>query len=535
MSCLAQTTVWNGEDKTAGLWNRLSPKIVDNPDKSGINKSDKCIRFTVTGRQSLFYRPPGAFVGDPMPFFDPVARDFKIMYLYEQRPNPEGTYHPFYGLSTTDAASYIELGQMIQCGAIDDQDAALGTGSTIYDDSLQLYYTFYTANRHNPTDNQDAQVVMYATSKDFKTWQKSQLVLRGNPYFYYKSDFRDPFVFHGDDGTYHMLVSTKKDEKGVIAEFTSADLKSWTSAGVFMTMMWDRFYECPDVFKMGDWWYLVYSEMHSAIRRVQYFKGRTLEELKACTANDAGQWPDSHEGFLDSRGFYAGKTASDGVNRYIWGWCPTRPNYDNTDVGAPPAKPEWAGNLVAHRIIQHEDGTLTLGEVPGIADRFGSGATPEIIGKGGNVDGAGAQWLRLSGDSYVMFPKLAYRNRISFKVKTSDNADNFGLSFMRNVGSTKFYSVVVNSEREDKERKLNFEEQGSDGKGFIAGADSHYFERPADNTYNVTVVTDNSVCAVYINDRCCYTNRIYGTQRNCWTINSYGGTIEVSDVRVASF
>ena len=22
--------------------------------------------------------------------------------------------------------------------------------------------------------------------------------------------------------------------------------------------------------------------------------------------------------------FYAGKTASDGTNRYIWGWCPTR-------------------------------------------------------------------------------------------------------------------------------------------------------------------------------------------------------------------
>ena len=75
-------------------------------------------------------------------------------------------------------------------------------------------------------------------------------------------------------------------------------MKTWEHAGVFMTMMWDRFYECPDVFKMGDWWYLVYSEMHAAVRKVQYFKGRTLEELKATTANDAGIWPDNHEGFL---------------------------------------------------------------------------------------------------------------------------------------------------------------------------------------------------------------------------------------------
>ena len=77
-----------------------------------------------------------------------------------------------------------------------------------------------------------------------------------------------------------MLVATQQGSKGHLAEFTSPDLKNWTHAGTFITMMWDRFYECPDVFKMGDWWYLVYSEKHSAIRRVQYFKGRSLDELK---------------------------------------------------------------------------------------------------------------------------------------------------------------------------------------------------------------------------------------------------------------
>ena len=74
-----------------------------------------------------------------------------------------------------------------------------------------------------------------------------------------------------------------------------------------MTMMWDRFYECPDVFKMGDWWYLIYSEQASFMRKVQYFKSGTLEDLKATTANDAGIWPDNREGMLDSRAFYAGK------------------------------------------------------------------------------------------------------------------------------------------------------------------------------------------------------------------------------------
>ena len=37
---------------------------------------------------------------------------------------------------------------------------------------------------------------------------------------------------------------------------------------------------------------------------------------------------------------------------------------------------------------------------------------------------------------------------------------------------------------------------------------------------------------MYINDNVCYTNRIYGITKNCWSINNYGGTITVSDVEV---
>lgn len=485
--------------------------------------------------QDLYYKPYSGYVGDPMPFFDPVAKDFKILYLQDYRPNPVGTYHPIWAVSTADAASYTSLGELIHCGGINDQDAAIGTGSTIYNEADQTYYTFYTGNKYNPSSADDAQVVMYATSKDFKTWTKSEtFYLRGKDYGYSSTDFRDPFVFKGDDGVFHMLVSTRQGSKGTIAEFTSADLTSWTYAGVFMTMMWDRFYECPDVFKMGDWWYLVYSEQHSAIRRVQYFKGRTLDELKTCTANDAGLWPDSHEGFLDSRGFYAGKTASDGNNRYIWGWCPTRSGNDNTKVGASPSEPEWAGNLVAHKLIQHEDGTLTLGEVGAISGKFGDASSPAIVGKSEAGVSGDASNLTLSGDSYALFPRLGYHNRITFTVTTSGNTDNFGVSLVRGSDATKYYSMVVNAEN-DQNRKVNFEQQGSDGIGFIDGIDGYVFQRPTDNKYDVTIVTDNSICTMYINDQCCYTNRIYGIQRNCWSVNSYGGNITVSNIKVASY
>ena len=331
-----------------------------------------------------------------------------------------------------------------------------------------------------------------------------------------------------------MLVSTTCDGKGSLAEFTSADLRTWQHAGVFMTMMWDRFYECPDLFKMGDWWYLIYSEKHSAIRRVQYFKGRTLDELKAATANDAGIWPDDHEGFLDSRAFYAGKTASDGTNRYIWGWCPTREGNDNTAVGASPNEPQWAGNLVAHRLIQHEDGTLTLGAVSGIDAKFTTASDVQVMEQSESGVSSSEGSYTMGDNSYLLFNRLNVHNRISFTVTTSSATDRFGFSLARGTDSQKYYSIIVNPES-DTRRKINFEEEGPVGIGFVNGIDGYTFNTPADGVYHVTVYTDNSVCVVYVNDNVAYTNRIYGTQKNCWSINCYSGSIHVSDIQVSSY
>jgi len=482
--------------------------------------------FASTDEQfTTYYKPAVGYVGDPMPFYDPVEQSFKILYLQDFRPNPANTYHPIWGVSTKDLSSYQSLGELIPTGTAAEADAALGTGSTIYNEADKLYYTFYTGH----TAKQE--VVMMATSSDFKTWTKSKsFYLQGGDYGYSVKDFRDPFVFKGDDGQYHMIISTLQGTKGVLVEFTSSDLKSWAHGGIFMSMMWDRFYECPDIFKMGDWWYLVYSEKMAAVRRVQYFKGHTLDELKACTANNAGVWPDNKEGFLDSRAFYAGKTASDGTNRYIWGWCPTRAGNDNTAVGAAPNEPEWAGNLVAHRIIQHEDGTLSLGNVEGIDKKYSSESSLKVMAKSDNgVSENGSNYV-LTGNAYVLFNRLNVCNKLSFTVKTTSKTDKFGFSFVRGTDSEKYYSIIVNPEDGGDNKKLNFEEEG--GKGFIDGIDSYKFATPANNEYNVTVYTDNSVCVVYINDNVVYTNRIYGLQKNCWSINSYEGTVEVSNVRV---
>ena len=462
-------------------------------------------------KQDIFYKPQVGCVGDPMPFFDPVARDFKILYLQDYRPNGE-TYHPIWAVSTSDAVSYTSMGELIPTGSVNELDAAIGTGSTIYDNGV--YYTFYTGHASNTAHTGGIlEGVMLATSTDFRNWTKDRSLLITGADGYDTRDFRDPFVFKGDDGLFHMLVSTRSNGKGVIAEYVSGNLRDWRDNGVFMTMMWDRFYECPDLFKMGDWWYLVYAEQHSAIRRVQYFKGRTIEELKACTANDAGIWPDDHEGFLDSRGLYAGKTASDGTDRYIWGWCGTRAGSNNL------SSLDWAGNLVAHKLVQHPDGTLTLAEAPSMASAFGpANALADF---------------RLSGEDHKLMPRLGYTNRVTMTVTLDNPEERFGISLSRGSDSDSYYTMVVNPEGNGR-RKINLENEGPGGEGFIGNADGYLFAQPADGVYHITMVNDNSVVTLYINDNAAFTTRLYGIARNCWSVNSYGADITVSDITVSS-
>ena len=464
---------------------------------------------------TTLYKPAVGYVADPMPFYDPVAKDYKVMYLQDYRPNQVATYHPIWAVSTDDAASYVSMGELVPCGGASEQDAAIGTGSVIYNPKDELYYVFYTGNKHQATASDFPQAVMYATSKDFREWTKCRtFLLTGPENGYSRNDFRDPHVLADEEGLYHMVISTSKEGKGVLAEYVSADMVSWEHKGVFMTMMWDRFYECPDIFRMGNWWYLVYSEIHSAVRKVQYFKGRTLDELKACTAGDAGIWPDSKEGFLDSRGFYAGKTASDGIDRYIWGWCADRQGSDNLNLY------DWGGCLVAHKLKQNDDGTLVCVPVPAVKAKFDGCEVEE------------ADSFELKPGEHRLLKRLGVHNYLSLKVNATGR---FGLSFVRGSDSEKYYSLVFNPEDGGIRRKINFEQEGNEAVGFLEGSDSYIFEAPDDNMYNIVISTDNSVLTMYVNDVLAYTCRIYGLAKNPWSVNCYDGTLSVTDLSFAKY
>jgi beta-fructofuranosidase len=502
---------------------------------------------------TTFYTPTVGRVGDPMPFYDQREGCFKVLYLQEYDNNMDKRFHPIWGVTTTDGCHYTSLGEVIPYGDNDQQqDAALGTGCCQWSEKDGLYYVYYTGHNGNCKNRE---VVMRATSPDFKTWTKDDLwALNGPDFGYSGQDFRDPQIFTADDGSYHMVVATYPTNGGdpVFAEFRSADMRQWEHVGHFK-MIWDRFLECPDIFKMGSYWYLVYSEKVATpwSRKVKYMVGNSWDDLKDCF-NNGPRWPqDGREGVLDSRAFYAGKTASDGQERFIWGWCPWRSGGDidekNISVGGEKdgEEPNWSGALVCHKVQQAADGTLTLVAVPKMAAKYDQQQEVSIMDCNGYADGT------LTGDdAYVLYNRLGKHNHLALTVKTSTGWDKFGISLVRSTDPHYYYTMVFNPENENW-RKVNFEQEGyiertvvvDDkettekvyGKGFINGIDSYGFDRPADNTYNIDIYTDNSVMVMYVNDKVCYTQRIYGIDKNCWSVNNYGGSVTVSNVKVTQY
>lgn len=166
--------------------------------------------------------------------------------------------------------------------------------------------------------------------------------------------------------------------------------------------------------------------------------------------------------------------------------------------------------------MQHEDGSLSLAEVPAIKTLLSQQKSEADFS--------------LSDGQYKLMSRLGTENRISFTLTTSSPWDKFGISFARGSNSEKFYSIVVNPENESV-RKINYEEEG--GIGFVPNTDGYNFNTPSDGVYNIVIITDNSVMTMYVNETVAYTTRIYGTARNCWSINCYNGTIEVTNLKVA--
>ena len=294
---------------------------------------------------NLYPAPEGGFVGDVMPFVTDDGQ-LELYYLYDTTSNGQG-YHPIYKYSTRNLYEYQDHGMVLNYGLMSEPDPALGTGS-VMQDSTGLYHLFYTGHNDTGNNGRGKECAMHATSTDRENWVKDEEPLFFAPEGYSKDDFRDPEVFWvEEDQCYWLLIAANENTLGgVVVKYTSTDLVNWEFVGPIFAPMQQYMCECPDLFNIGDYWYLTYSW-----DCVTYY---------AMSDSMEGPFVAPRDNILDGKGmiegsgfmYYAAKTAVLDDKLYLCGWI-GRAGL-NADSGAY----QWAGNVMVHELVQHEDGTL---------------------------------------------------------------------------------------------------------------------------------------------------------------------------------
>lgn len=307
----------------------------------------------------VFYRPADGFVGDVIPFYWRGA--YHAFYLKAPLPpkrhGADGT--PYAHVASRDLVNWEEWPPVIEPGPPGAPDeVSCFTGTVIERDGL--FHLFYTGYRGPDLP----QTICRATSHDLRTWQKDPAnpILSADPRWYEPIDWRDPFPFWNEEaGEYWMLLAAREKDgpsnrRGCIALATSPDLETWAVQPPFWSPRLYFTHECPDLFRWGDQWVLVYSTFSE--RHVTHY--RLSDSLR-------GPWLAPNNDTFDGRAFYAAKTAGDGTRRFAFGWNPTRAG--ETDDG----KWDWAGSMVVHELHPGADGGITV-KPP--SERFGQFPQP---------------------------------------------------------------------------------------------------------------------------------------------------------------
>lgn len=458
---------------------------------------------------TLHPAPENSFVGDPMPYFD--GKEMNIFFLDDQRIGGQG-YHPWARYRTTDFCSYEFDGVVIPFGSdIKKQDIAIGTGSVIKDEN-GVYHAFYTG--HNDTYS-PKEAIMHAISRDLQTWEKQE-----NDTFYadeeYSSDdFRDPYVFYNEqDEMYWMLITTRKDNMGVIALYKSTDLIHWKNEKVLFEndMGSDSNLECPMLIEWNGYWYLTFSDQWPD-RIVHYRISKSPE----------GPFEKPVIDYFDGNGFYAGRLEKMDGNMYLIGWNATKEGHQDEKNYI------WGGNLVSHQIIQVENGILKIAPIQTVIDAMiyekNSEATyyTETVQKEESA-------MVFSGTDYeiVTYPKLEGNTKITGKIIVKEDTDIFGFAF--NLGDSKFGSLnyVFNI----PEGVIGFYNKRTDTvQSEEAQSEVDYIFHSGDEI-EFTILFGETVATLYVNNEIALTARMYSANRREWGFFSKNSNIILQNIEI---
>lgn len=455
----------------------------------------------------LFYRPsePNSAAADFIPYYE--KGKFHIFFLFDHRNAEkfkEGV--TWYKIETNNFISFIEKGEMLSKGNKNDFDMYCFTGCVIK--QKESYHIFYTG--HNPyikTYGNQLEVIMHAISDDLTTWTKIPEDTFLAPNGYDPCDFRDPFVYYDEaDNIYYMLLCARKTDdvalrNGETIRMKSKNLQEWSMDKVIYAPHAFQTHECPDLFKIGDYWYLVFSEYSD--RNVTCYR---------MSNSPTGPWRKPKNDTFDGRAYYAAKTAFNGENRYLFGWVPTRTNNKDNENWM------WGGNLVVHELYANANGELNVRPPKTIIEAFTKKIYSEETIQLSNVYGCTVTSFYEAAPSTFL---------LTFNVLPSLNCDKFGLLIKQNLNLDKAYEFRFDL--------ANGQLYANRFPCFPQNEFSNYqLQRKLNQAkiYNITLISDEDVFVLYVNDEIALSLRVCETFGQSLGFYVSDGDIKIENLKL---
>ena len=202
-----------------------------------------------------WYPGNGVFVGDCMPY----RRDgeYHVLYLKDRHHHKSKWglgAHQWDHISTKDFKTWQIHPMAIPI--TEPWEGSICTGSWIRKDGREYLYYTVRRGRRLPAP------VCRSVSADGFHFEKDKSFGFTVSEKYHASGARDPKVIFGEDGRFHMFLTTALTEtgRGCLAHFVSEDMETWEDIGkpIYISPTADQ-PECPDYFVYRGRYYLVFS------------------------------------------------------------------------------------------------------------------------------------------------------------------------------------------------------------------------------------------------------------------------------------
>ena len=318
----------------------------------------------------------GAAPGDAIPFFDDGVYH---LYHLECPADSLGSQYPYRCKATqrhvksSDLVHWEELPIALSPGPDAYDSDGCWTGSMI--ERHGTYHLFYTGHQVG-VKNPQTICVATSNSNDGASFTKSpnNPLIKPDPTIYEDQDFRDPYVFwNEDEQKYWMLIGAchangPERRRGTVAMATSDDLEAWSPPQPIYSPWNSMCPECPEMFKLADWWYLVYSHF-----------SEDAKTTYRVSKSPRGPWRVPRVPGVDGRRFYAAKSLPQGDRRIMWGTIYERVDHSNDS--------DWTyggDSSVARELRAMDDGTLAVSLPAEIAASFDTKVSWPFSGKMGD-------------------------------------------------------------------------------------------------------------------------------------------------------